>query len=119
MWRKVAIMRLAKEVRAFKPSIAIDRVIEAEESAHTNARAFIGDMPEPKLIAPAMPEEGRGRIGASRQRSEPQEPARQPEPVRVAARPVDQVQKQPEPGPPPHDPVTGEVHEPRQEGLGF
>lgn len=101
MWRKLAIMRLAKEVRAFKSTAQLDRLLDAEEAAHSDGRSrgFIGDLPEPRVLPPSMPEEGRGRIGAPRAAATPAPAA--PEPVAVAAADAE----------PPHDAVTGVVQE--------
>lgn len=108
MWRKVAIMRLAKEVRAFKTNPHLDRLLDSEEASHNpGARAFIGDLPEPRVLPPSIPEEGRGRIGST---TKPKE------------LPADE---------PVHDPATGVVAEPapapvakaqpqqEQRGAGF
>jgi len=64
MWRKVAIMRLAKEVRAWRQNPALDRLLLAEE------RNYLPAYDAPKAL-PAAAAEGRGRIGASSYDSPP------------------------------------------------
>lgn len=96
MWRKVAIMRLAKETRSYKTNEKLDRLLAAEEEAMSGARSFMGDLPEPRVLPPGVPEEGRGRIGAS------SAPRHEPE----AAPPVAARAATDEPA---HDPATGEV----------
>lgn len=58
MWRKVAIMRLAKEVRAWNPTAQLDRMLEAEDAAHNGMRASIGDIPAPRVLPPSEPVAG-------------------------------------------------------------
>lgn len=107
MWRKVAIMRLAKEVRSWKPSEKLDRVLEAEQVSFEPAiRASIGDMPEPRLLPPTTPVEGRGKVGRARQ----VEAKPEPKPAAAATEktpPAPAKEEKPD-----HDPGTGEVEEP-------
>ena len=106
MWRKVAIMRLAKEVRAFNPNPQLDRILEAEEVAHNGARALIGDLPPPRIMAPAEPTEGRHQFGRKRQAAPAPEP--EPQPQQQAA--------QEEPPPPTEEPPADDNG---QRSIGF
>jgi len=71
MWRKVAIMRLAKEVRAWKPTAHLSHTIEAD------AVSFDGSMPQlaagiaPRELPPAPPPEGRAKVGSSTKAAPP------------------------------------------------
>lgn len=85
MWRKVAIMRLAKEVQSWKPSEKLGRVIEADDVYYSGRRANIGDLPPPRVLTAGEPVEGVHRFSG-----------RKSLPAKVK-------------GEPPHNPETGEV----------
>lgn len=86
MWRKVAIMRLAKEVRAWKPTAHLSHTLEADAvSVDAGASLLIGSAQ--RELPPGPPAEGRAKVGSS---------IRQPESVPVAL-------------PASEDPETGEV----------
>lgn len=115
MWRKVPIMRLAKEVRAWRPSVVMDRLLEAEAMAfQPHIRAELGDLPAPQLLPKTEPTEGRAKVGGRKSKPAVEsKPDKKPEP---------EAKAEPESTPPveadssgddqQHDPETGKVAEP-------
>lgn len=100
MWRKVAIMRLAKEVRAWRPSEALSRVVEADDAVNGGHRQALDLLPEARVLPPLSPPEGRAMIGATQKKRGHEDQQQEPEPD--------------------HDPKTGEVKgPPKQSQIRF